>query len=429
MKRWTRLFIALAATAALVTTLLPGAPVTAASEPPPEEEYYSEYWANDRILVEVQPGVEPKAVADEHGLTLGKHLFNNWYVFETELGTTVAAYKGLLEDMSDVVKVDFDYRNVQHRQFTKAELDLIYCHMYPWKCIEPNWSYQYHNIGPAHEITKGSADSIIGMVGTGVDLNHQMFDGRLLEGYDFADGDSEPQDTDGAGTSEASIAAGSLLEGTDIGGIDLEAQILPVRVFNDAGEGYISTLLEGMNYAKEKGAKVIHAAGYHEYRSKAVQSFIDDIMLDDKHIVVMDINICLNPLGCPPKPDIEIPEAINPDEGCPPCANRYDKLMYAAGIINELYPSDLTPIGKWAQTAIIDSDIVTAGLQGQLARVSGSSMSSAALAGAASLIWSTNPEMGAKEVMERIAYSSQEISGTGEYWSNGMMDLEKALNY
>lgn len=426
MKRLSRLFTALAATAALVTTLLPSAPATAASQPEPPQEYYSEYWANDRILVEVQPGIEPREAAESHGLELGKHLFNNWYVFNTEPGMTVEAYKSMLEDVDVAMNTEFDYRNVRPREFTKAELDILYCHQNV-KCLLDDWKYRYHNIGPAHEIFTGSADSILAMVGSGVDLNHPMFEGRMMEGYDFADGDSEPQDVDGIGTSEAGIAAGSVLEGTDVSGIDLEAQVLPVRVFNDEGEGYISTLLEGMNYAKEKGAKVIHASGYHEFRSKAVQDFIKDVMIDGQHIVIMNSNICLNPLGCPP--EIDVPISINPDEGCPPCANRYEDIMYPGGVITDLKPSDLTPYGDWVQTAIIDSGIITAGLDGQLAQVSGSSMSSAALAGAASLIWSAHPDLSGKEVLERIALSSQEIEGTGEYFSNGLMDLEKALNY
>ena len=43
----------------------------------------------------------------------------------------------------------------------------------------------------AWDITTGNPDVVIAIIDTGVDLDHNEFKGRIIEGYDFVDNDND----------------------------------------------------------------------------------------------------------------------------------------------------------------------------------------------------------------------------------------------
>lgn len=93
---------------------------------------------------------------------------------------------------------------------------------------------------------------IVSVVDTGVNLSHPYLSGRLLtnSGYDFANGDSNPEDDEGHGTH----VSGTIVDVTG----DLNVKILPVKVLDDKGGGYMSAISSGIKYAADLGAQVIN---------------------------------------------------------------------------------------------------------------------------------------------------------------------------
>lgn len=86
-----------------------------------------------------------------------------------------------------------------------------------------------------------------------------------VRGYDFADGDSDPTDENGHGTHMTGIVAANR-DGIDtdasgneweVSGVAYNAQIMPVRVFNQDGSSD-SKLAAGIRYAIANGADVIN---------------------------------------------------------------------------------------------------------------------------------------------------------------------------
>lgn len=111
----------------------------------------------------------------------------------------------------------------------------------------------------------------IAVVDSGVDTAHPDLKAKLVAGYDFADGDSNPDDDStardgsgatvkGHGTHVAGIAAAITDNATGIAGAAPGAKIMPVKAFT-SGSGSLlgfTAVPDSIRYATNNGAKVIN---------------------------------------------------------------------------------------------------------------------------------------------------------------------------
>jgi subtilisin family serine protease len=78
--------------------------------------------------------------------------------------------------------------------------------------------------------------------------------GRIddVSGWDFYNGDNDPNDDNGHGTHVAGLAAGVL------GGVAPKAKIMPIKVLDEYGAGDVGTVAQGVLYAIKNGADVVN---------------------------------------------------------------------------------------------------------------------------------------------------------------------------
>ena len=95
---------------------------------------------------------------------------------------------------------------------------------------------------------------------------------RLLNGYDFYYGDSDPTDYDGHGTFVAGTIAQSTDNGVGVMGIAPDASILPVKVLSDQGYGDISAISNGIIWSANQGAQVINMSLGSAYPSQTLEA-------------------------------------------------------------------------------------------------------------------------------------------------------------
>ena len=94
-----------------------------------------------------------------------------------------------------------------------------------------------------------------------------------VNGYDFADDDANPNDTNGHGTHVAGTIAASN-NGVGATGVAFDATVLPIRVLGDDGSGSALDVAAGIRYAADLGAQVINLSLGGGF-SRAIESAID----------------------------------------------------------------------------------------------------------------------------------------------------------
>lgn len=144
------------------------------------------------------------------------------------------------------------------------------------------------NVQKAWEVTTGDS-TVVAVIDTGVDWMHadlkdniwinwaEYFgqpgvdddgDGLIddIRGWDFVNNDNDPTDDHSHGTHVAGIIAAKGNNGIGISGVNWNAKIMCLKVLQSTGRGDAATIAKAVDYAANKGAKIINLSlgGYYE---------------------------------------------------------------------------------------------------------------------------------------------------------------------
>lgn len=128
----------------------------------------------------------------------------------------------------------------------------------------------------AWDRTQG-AGVTIAILDSGVDGSHPDLMPNLVPGYNFVDNDTNTTDVCGHGTAVAGTAAASSNNGIGVAGIAGKASIMPIRIayLDTASNGcyaYYSTIISGITYAADHGARIVNVSYGGLATSAAVQN-------------------------------------------------------------------------------------------------------------------------------------------------------------
>ncbi len=122
-------------------------------------------------------------------------------------------------------------------------------------------------------IARNFGDGVkVAVIDTGIDLNHPLFSGRLApsnEWKDFVDNDTSPQEVTGTYYGHGTGAAGLVVQ------VAPKAIILPIRVLNSDGSGDVDKIVSAIDWAIQKGAKVINLSLGTTTNVAALQSMVN----------------------------------------------------------------------------------------------------------------------------------------------------------
>jgi subtilisin family serine protease len=112
--------------------------------------------------------------------------------------------------------------------------------------------------------TTGDRNVVVAVLDTGIDAANAEFAGRVVPGYNAmtgaADGPSDfgaTADDAGHGTHVAGTIAAAGNNATGIVGIAPNVSVMPIKVLNADGEGNFGGMIDGMNWAIGRGARII----------------------------------------------------------------------------------------------------------------------------------------------------------------------------
>jgi len=113
------------------------------------------------------------------------------------------------------------------------------------------------NAPEAWDTSTGISSTTIAILDTGVDLDHEDLDAKIVSGYDFVNDNNDPDDDHGHGTCCAGIAAAETNNSQGVAGVDWNCKIMPVKVANWQGSVTYANAADGIEYAADHGADVL----------------------------------------------------------------------------------------------------------------------------------------------------------------------------
>jgi subtilisin family serine protease/subtilase family serine protease len=287
------------------------------------------------------------------------------------------------------------------------------------------------DVPEAWEISTGNSAVTVAVIDTGVDYTHPDLAANYAGGYDFVFADNDPMDDHGHGTHVAGTVAASLnnVTGTPgkaegVVGVAPNARILAYKVCRSDGTCDDFTIQQAIARAVTDGAKVINLSLGDEAYSQSFDEAVQDAWNAGLVIVAAAGN---NGTASP-----FYPAAFN------------NVISVAAYDEDHLRPS-FSDYGSWVDIAAPGANIVstwpmsqcaastTPGDVGCYAYLSGTSMASPHVAGAAALVWARSDVTRNSQVVDALL-GGADRNGVGatrlDSWtSHGGLNLHGALTY
>lgn len=217
--------------------------------------------AGIRRPYDVDPGAKRAAAAG----------IDRWLRFDFDGAPDLPALAAAIAALPEIEAVSLDWRAWPAGTATDPLLAANWGHENTAQLPGFNWVVTHAHTGPgvgtkgfdadlpqAWQLPKGfgSDDAIIAIIDSGVDLDHP--DLRLVEGYDFGDGDANPDDDSAAaghGTHCAGVAA-ALANGAGAVGVAPGCAVMPLKVADSDGIMWFSAVQAALYHAADMGVAV-----------------------------------------------------------------------------------------------------------------------------------------------------------------------------
>lgn len=248
---------------------------------------------------------------------------------------------------------------------------------------------------------------LVGILDTGVDANHPDLAGKVLSGIDLTNDDIT--DDIGHGTEVAGIIAANTNNNQGIAGIAWNTKILPVRVTDGAGQAKVSTVVQALDLAYRKGAKIVQISLSTSQFSEVLKSAIEEAQ--DRDILVISTG------GNTGVRELRYPAA-------------FDGVIGVGAVGQAKRIESYSTTGNHVTLVAPGSSIYTTTLNFGYSAVTGTSFSAPQVAGTAALVWSLLPDLSSNEVREILIQSAEDIGEPGRdpIFGYGLLNTEKAVS-
>ncbi|WP_280146855.1 S8 family peptidase [Priestia megaterium] len=353
----------------------------------------SEFTKNTQIIIKFKEGVCEETQLEIHYKNKCTILDHN-----KELNFQVLHSK---KDINTLIKI---YNKLEEVEY--AEPNHILKAFYTPN--DPFFAYQY---GPqkvqapdAWDVTTSNGNIKIAIIDTGVQLNHPELAIKLWPGYNFVEGNLNPNDGNGHGTHVAGIAGALTENSLGIAGIAPSASIIPVRALDNSRNGTLSNIANAITYSTNAGAKVINLSLGSSQGSITLENAVNYAWNQGVVIVAAAGNEASNTLTYP--------------------AAYQNVIAVASTDIND-QKSDFSNYGTWVEVSAPGSNILSTYTGSYYAYLSGTSMASPHVAGLAALLAAQGKNN--VQIKNTILSTCDPVPGTGLYWIYGRINANRAV--
>lgn len=254
----------------------------------------------------------------------------------------------------------------------------------------------------AWDLFKGSDSIVVGILDTGVQLDHPDLENKLVPGEDLVTLDGDPSDDNGHGTLVAGLVGADTDNGVGVAGTDWNALLMPLKINMGGG---ISHSVEGILYAADNGCQVINMSYRGFFRSQVEQDAINYAFARQVIPVAAAGNDSL-------KDTVAYPAGL-------------DNVLSVAASDDNDNQAGFTNYGDWVDVAAPGVATLCTALGSGYSSPSGTSMSSPVTAGVASLVLGYSPT--GTTNAQVIDYIKRGADNIGDFIKDGRVNALKSL--
>jgi subtilisin family serine protease len=276
------------------------------------------------------------------------------------------------------------------------------------------WNLRRIGMEQAWDLRPDAADVVVAVLDTGVDLSHPDLKPNLLSdlGYDFLNDAPSPQDDESHGTAVAGIigALGNNREG--VSGIAWHVKLLPIKALNSQGRGPDSVMVKAILYAADNGARIINISSTGTRYSAALETAVQ--YAQDKGALIVAA------AGNTGNGDnsVDYPAAF---DGVIAVAAIDDKDQLATFSQRQSYVSMAAPGVDVPSTAWAGAG------RGPYASQSGTSIAAPHVSGAAAILWALRPDLTAADIANALETNADKVNSTDPGYGAGILNVARAV--
>src|SRR6202011_3281402 len=276
------------------------------------------------------------------------------------------------------------------------------------------WNLRRIGMEQAWDLRPSAPDVIVAVLDTGVDLTHPDLRANLLleQGYDFLDDLPSPQDDESHGTAVAGIigAVGNNREG--VAGIAWHVRVLPIKALNSQGRGPDSAMVKAILYAADNGARIINISSTGTRYSAALETAVQYAQEKGALVVAAAGNTggSDNAVNYPAAFDgVLAVGAIDDHDQLAPFSQRQSYVALVA-------PGVDVPSTAWSGAG-----------RGPYASQSGTSIAAPHVSGAAAILWALRPDLAAGDIAMAMRSHADKVASADSGYGSGILNVAHAV--
>jgi subtilisin family serine protease len=243
----------------------------------------------------------------------------------------------------------------------------------------------------------------VALLDTGVDLTHPDLRSNIAGGIDFVNRDDEPQDDNGHGTGVAGLLAAAE-NARGLVGTAPRVEIWSVKMLRFDEQGSISDLIRGIEWAMQRGVRII---------SMSLGTEEDNPALHEAIQVAYQAGVLLVAAAGNKGQRVLFPAA-------------YPEVIAVAATDRDDQRAWFSNMGPEVELSAPGTELLTTGLKGDYQIVNGTSFAVPQVAGVAALLFSAGVG-DAREVRRRLDQTAEDLGLSIIAQGYGLVDAERAI--